>query len=332
VKAASAQPSVAVLGAGSIGRRHLKNLRALGVEGLVGFEPNTARREDAERETATPIFAELEAVWEYAPQAVVVAAPTQYHLPLTRAAVEHGAHVFIEKPLAHTLDGLDDLGRMLVARGLISMIGCNMRFHPGPMAVRRLLSEGAVGAVINARVQASSWLPRWRPTQDYRQNYSASPAWGGAILDCIHEIDLAFWYFGSGHLHAAATLPATPLGLQTDGLAELLIAHDSGVLSSVTLNFMQQDYRRGCQIAGTRGTIYWDFAERRVWTHDESGQLDRSIPEPDRWDVNQMYVDEMAYFLEAVRLRQPAMNPISEALATLTLALEARDPKWSIAK
>ena len=131
--------------------------------------------------------------------------------------------------------------------------------------VRRLLGEGAIGRVIAARIHTGSYLPEWRPGTDYRRSYSASSTrGGGAILDCIHEIDLALWYFGPGVLSASATVPAHTLGLEVEGLAEILIRHDSGVLSSVHLNFIQRDYQRECRIIGTAGTLSWTFQEPYV--------------------------------------------------------------------
>jgi predicted dehydrogenase len=210
-------------------------------------------------------------------------------------------------------------------KGLITMVGCNMRFHPGPATVRRLLQEKTLGRVLCARLQSSSFLPRWRPEHDYRKSYSASSTSGGAILDCIHEIDLADWYFGPGVVLASAVLPASSLGLDTDGAAEILIRHDSGVLSSVHLNFMQRDYRRGCQVACTQGTVYWDFGIRCVQVFGEDGSLSQSFLEPEGWDINQMYVDELAYFLRCVDSGQQTENTFSEAGRVLALALEARN-------
>ena len=139
-----------------------------------------------------------------------------------------------------------------------------MRFHPGPATIKRLLGQGAIGEVIAARIQSGSFLPRWRTQQHYHGSYSASPLWGGALLDCIHEIDLALWYFGSATIAGAATLPAKSLGLETDGLAEIILEHGTGVLCSVHLNFVQRDYRRTCQVIGSEGTIYWDLADHCV--------------------------------------------------------------------
>jgi predicted dehydrogenase len=222
------------------------------------------------------------------------------------------------------MDNLDDLLELVARRNLVTMVGCNMRFHPGPAMIKRLLKEGAIGKPLSARLQTGSFLPRWRPAQDYHQSYSASAEWGGAILDCIHEIDLALWYLGPARVHAAIHLPAQSIGLETDGLAEIILRHESGAVSSVHLNFVQRDYRRGCQIIGTEGTISWDFSEDYVRVFGPDGSLRESLPKPEGWQINQMYVDEMTHFLAAVRNGTQTMNPLEGGVAVLDVALTAR--------
>src|SRR5207247_166630 len=143
------------------------------------------------------------------------------------------------------------------SRGLVSMVACNMRFHPGPAQVKQLLESSAIGKPLSARIHVGSYLPRWRAGQDYRLSYSASRTSGGAALDCIHEIDLALWYFGAAELISVASLPAHSIGLEVDGLIEILLRHESDVLTSVHLNFLQHNYHRSCSIIGSSGTISW---------------------------------------------------------------------------
>ncbi len=315
---------IAILGCGSIGRRHLRNLQALGQTDLVAFDPVSAAREQVASEAGIRVYATTAELWREGPEAALITAPSNLHVPLALEAAQNGCHVFIEKPLAHLLDGIEELSGELDRRTLLSMVGCNMRFHPGPALIKKLIEEKAVGEILSARIQVSSYLPRWRPQQDYRQSYSASTEWGGAILDCIHEIDLGLWYFGPAALMASAHLPATSLGLQTEGLVEMILRHESGVLSSIHLNYMQRDYRRGCQVIGTKGTLYWDFSERSVRVFGEDGNLKSTIPEPEGWETNQMYLEEMKHFLKALATRTPTSNPISSGLAALKIALEAR--------
>lgn len=316
---------IAVLGCGSIGRRHLRNLKLLNQEDLLAFDPLAEARDLAYKESGVRTIDCLDDVWRERPEVVFVTSPSEHHVAHALAAARQGCHVFIEKPLSHSSEGLQELHEALTAGGLRSTVACNMRFHPGPKALKQLLADRAIGTLIAARIQTGSYLPRWRPAQDYRVSYSASITQGGAILDCIHELDLALWFFGEAELLYATTLPASSIGLETDGLAELLLRHKSGILCNVHLNFIQRDYRRTVQIIGTEGTLYWDFSRRTVECFGLDGNLHSTIPEPEGWELNQMYVDEIAYFLESLTTDLAPLNPVSEGERTLSIALAARD-------
>ena len=318
---------IAVLGCGSIGRRHLRNLSQLGAGELYAFDPVPAALETAHNETNALCFSSLDCIWEQQPNVAVITTPSNLHVGLALEAAQHNCALFVEKPLSHTLDGLDELCSEAERRNLVTMVGCNMRFHPGPAQVKRLLDDSAIGQVIAARIHTGSYLPGWRPGTDYRQSYSAQAALGGgAILDCIHEIDLALWYFGPGDVLAAVSLPATSIGLDIEGLAEMLIRHRSEVLSSVHLNFIQRDYHRSCEVIGADGSIYWNFSEGkvRVSRPDHETQV---FEQPADWTVNQMYVDEIRYFLDCVQNNTPTVNSLQRGLETLQVALTVKAQK-----
>lgn len=313
-----------ILGFGSIGRRHARNLRAAGVTDVFVFDPLAGRVGEARDAFGLQGTTDLPTAWASGPDVAFVTSPTGFHLAHAMEAVERGCHVFVEKPLAHSSEGLRSLVEAVALRRVVSMVGCNMRFHPGPARVKRLLDGGTIGTVRSGRVFTGSYLPAWRPGTDHRVSYSASPESGGAILDCIHEIDLALWYQGPGRLAFAAVRPATSIGLETDGLAELIIDHEDGSLSSVHLNFIERDYRRGCVFVGDLGTIAWDFTEKAVTVFGADGRVKERLAEPEGWELNRMYEDELACFLGAVVRGEEAMNPVREAVRTTQLALEAR--------
>jgi predicted dehydrogenase len=315
---------IVVVGGGSIGARHLRNLCRLEAGVLALVEPDDARRARLTDECRALGYRSLEEALGWRPDCAVIATPTHLHVPLALQAARTGCNLLIEKPLSHNDDGVLELRREIDRRDLITLVACNMRYHPGPARVKGLLVEGAIGKVLAARLHTGSYLPRWRPEQDYRRSYSASAEHGGAILDCIHEIDVALWCFGPARFLAAAAVPATPLGLETDGLAELLLRHDSGVLASVHLNFLQRDMQRSMQVIGSEGTIRWEFTAGCVEVFERSGGLARVIPQPEDWQLNQMYVDQLAHFLDAVRWRRQTVNPLSGGVAALEIALAAR--------
>lgn len=321
--------NVAVIGCGSIGRRHIRNLLDIGVGSISAYEPDPVARELLEAESGIRCRRSLEELWADGPKAALITAPTRSHVSLATEAARHGCHLFIEKPLSHAFEGIDELVSELRARKLVSMVACNMRFHAGPAMVKDLLEGGAIGDILSARLECGSYLPSWRPHQDYTSSYSASPVSGGVILDAIHEIDLALWYFGPARLIAAAHRPARSIGLDTDGLAELIIEHDAGVLSSVHLSFVQRDYHRTCQIVGSEGTIYWSFDVPEVRVLGAPGGEVRSLPLEGGQDVNAMYIAELRHFLEAVYSGSPTLNPIDSGIDALRIALAAR--AWGLA-
>lgn len=321
---------VLVLGCGSIGRRHVRNLLALKVPHITAFDPAPEVLARARQDSGVETVDSLGLAWEREPYAVVISAPTQAHVSLALEAAERGCHLFIEKPLSHSRGGLDRLMAEVDRQGLVTMVGCNMRFHPGPACVKELLQEGTIGEILWARLETGSFLPRWRSAPDYRESYSASPKWGGAILDCIHEIDLALWFFGPAKVVGAAHLPARSIGLETDGLAEILLRHDSGVLSSIHLNFIQRDVRRRYQIIGGEGTLDWDLMENRGRLFGPEGEPRREYCGPEGWEMNRMYLDELRHFLQALRAKRTTVNPVTQAAAALEIALTVREKGFGI--
>src|SRR5688500_6268650 len=120
-----------VVGAGSIGRRHLRNLHAAGVRELAVVEPDRDRGQAAAAPVSAALFDDMRDGLAWDADLVCIASPTHLHLEQAMAAARAGRALFIEKPLSHTWDGVAELTREVESRGLISLVGCNMRFHPG---------------------------------------------------------------------------------------------------------------------------------------------------------------------------------------------------------
>src|SRR5262249_33649455 len=198
-------------------------------------------------------------------------------------------------------------------------------FHPGPKRVKKLLTERALGRVLFARLHAGSYLPNWRPSQDYRLNYAAREGTGGGcILDCIHEIDLARWYLGEVQSVFCWAGHISSLEIETEDVALLVFRHEGGSFSEVHLDYVQRTYERGCQIVGELGSIFWDFANQQVRWYD--GVLDKwtTFQQPEGWELNEMYLDEMRHFIDCLEGGQDSVVPIPEAVAVMGIVFAAK--------
>jgi predicted dehydrogenase len=315
-----------VIGAGSIGKRHLRNLKTLGVQHLAVIENDLQRLQHVSQEMGIACFPAVEEGLDWSPDFVIVATPTHLHCDQALDIVRRGIDVFIEKPLCHTNDRLFDLANESEKRRLVSLVGCNMRFHPGPAKIKELLLQRQLGKILFARIHVGSYLPAWRPGTDYRENYAANPeTGGGCILDCVHEIDLARWYLGEVQDVFCLAGHFSVLEISTEDIAVLLCHHSSGAISEIHLDYVQRTYERGCQIVGEKGSIFWDFNGKQVRWYDGDTARWTQFTQPQHWEVNQMYLDEMQHFLDCVRNRRQSLLPISEAVAVMQIVFAAKE-------
>ncbi len=322
-----------ILGCGSIGRRHIENLRRLGVHDITAFDARADRRAAVAADFAVVALDSLEAAWERDPEVVFVTAPTSLHMPLALEAARRRCHLFIEKPLSHSWAGVKDLMASVQQHGLTTLVGCNLRFHPGLAAMKKLLEDQAVGKLLAARVEVGQYLPDWHPWEDYRQSYSARrELGGGVILDAIHELDYIRWLLGEVTDVSCFAGRFSSLEIDTEDMAALLLRFENGALGEIHLDYVQRVYRRTCQIIGEQGTIHWDYAAGQVrWYSARSGAW-RIFANPDGWQANQMYLEEMAHYLRCLDgVERPAAD-VAQAARVLQLALaakeSAREQRW----
>lgn len=314
-----------VIGCGSIGKRHIENLRRLGARDIIAFDTQAARAAEVAAQYGIASADSLTAAWEARPDVCLITAPTSLHLTLALEAAEQGCHLFIEKPLSHNWQGVEELRAVVERRRLITLVGCNLRFHPGLREIKRLLAANAVGRVIAARVEAGQYLPDWHPWEDYRRGYSARrDLGGGVILDAIHEIDYLSWLFGPVADAVCLAGKLSRLEIDTEDTAAMLLRFNNGIIGEVHLDYLQRVYRKTCQIIGDEGTIHWDFSAGQVRWYSARTRQWQLYENPVGWELNQMYIDEMNHFLACLAGEAKPEADVSAAAQVLRIALAAK--------
>lgn len=313
-----------VLGVGSIGQRHLKNLRALGHE-VMAFDSDAARLAQVSGALGIEALSTLDAGAERKPDGVLVCTPPASHVPTARAVLGWGAHLFIEKPLAPTSGEAGRLVEEAEARGCRILVGSNLRFFKPLQRVKALVDEGRVGRVLSVRAQCGFYLPSWKPGTDYRQTYRAHAAEGGGILlDAIHEFDYLRWIFGEVREVMGTVERLSTLQMDVEDFAEVTLRFGSGAVAQVHLDYLQRSYRRNCEVIGEQGVIVWDYIDRRVILF--SGDPDRwmGFGEPIDVNHNEMFVEEMRHFVQCLEGREAPVVDGGDAQATLRVVEAAK--------
>ena len=233
-----------IIGCGSIGKRHLGNLIAAGVGEVIAFDVRADRASEVRAQFGVEVFTDLDYALEPAACGLDYSA-NEFARATREQCAEQGCHLFIEKPLSHSRDGVDRLLELARRKDLVTLVGCNLRFHPGLVVVKRLLEQGAAGRVVAVRVEVGQYLPDWHPKEDYRQSYSArSDLGGGILLDAVHEIDYIRWLLGPVRSVACFAGKLSHLEIQTEDTAALLLRFMDGTVGEVHLDYVQRAYSR----------------------------------------------------------------------------------------
>ena len=311
-----------IVGCGSIGKRHLRNLRALGYQDLLVLRHQPGNVEEIEKEFGAVSFVDLKTALSQKPDIAIIANPTALHLPIALAAANACVNLFIEKPISHNLFQLDELSNMVARSNLVVSVAYNLRFHKGLKMVRDVLQAGTIGRPLYIRAEVGSYLPDWRPGRDYRHTYSAhEDQGGGALLDLSHEIDYLLWLFGPVRYISAQIGQISDLEINVEDTADLLMEHKNGIYTSLHVDYFQRYATRKCKLVGTQGTLILDFLTNRI----EVFQVNNSweILEFDQ-DLNSMYVDELKNFIACVECQQNPLVSLADGIEVLRVALAAK--------
>jgi predicted dehydrogenase len=312
-----------IAGLGSIGRRHLRNLIALGERDIVLFHTGRSTLPEAEL-AGFPVATELDAALEYRPDAVIVANPTALHLDVAIPAALAGCHLLIEKPVSHSLQRIDRLQAAAATKAQV-LVGFQYRFHPGLQRLRQWVREEAAGPALFVRAHYGDYLPQWHPWEDYRASYSAQSALGGgALLTLCHPVDTLMWIFGDPTLRWAATRRAPHLDVEVEAIAELGLDFPHGVLAGIHLDFVQQPPDHHVEVLAQGGTLRWSQLDGAAGLWRAGSPTAAVSFVPDGFERNDMFLEELRHFRAIVGGEAEPMCSLEEGIRSLSIVLDAR--------
>jgi len=292
--------SALIIGAGSIGQRHIRNLKHLGINKIIALRSNKGYHQKLPEELDLIEVDSWEDAYNYKPDVAVISNPSSLHLEAATKVAKQVKGVFIEKPLSNSLNGCQELIGQLTKDAVVSFVGYNMMFHPVVENIIKFSDENDVGNIVNIQCQVGQWLPDWHPYEDYKDAYYARKDLGGGVaLTMIHEVHLALELAGLP-LHVYGEISEyEKLNLDVDVCSDLMIKHKTGTVSQIHLDYLQQPSHRNGTISFERGWLSYDF--NKIELVGQRGKENPSIIWSDlEYDFNQMYIDQMKEFIRYV--------------------------------
>ncbi|HEX8914060.1 MAG TPA: Gfo/Idh/MocA family oxidoreductase [Humisphaera sp.] len=316
-------PHLLVVGAGSVGKRHLRNLAALGCR-VSAVDPRADRLREAAG--ATPLagaFADLPtalAAGRY--EAAVVGTPTRFHVEQSIACLDRGLGVFLEKPVSMDAASAERLRDAAAAAGRPVLVGYTYRWWPPLVELRRRVLAGDVGRVLYVRAAMAAHLADWHPWEPVADFFMSSAALGGgALLDESHVLDLLHWVVGPPARVIASVAKVGPVEMDADDCVDATLFYGGsgavaeGARASVHLDLFSRPHERAVTVVGETGTLHWTFDPNRLRLGRAGGGDWEDVTYT--CDRNEMFVAAARHFLEVLAGREAPACTLDDGVAVM---------------
>ncbi len=317
-----AKRTVLIVGCGSIGERHLRCFLGTGRVKAIACEPNQELLDTiTERYSVSGCGSLDEGLAREDVSAVVICTPAHLHVPMAIQSLKAGKHVLIEKPLAVSLEGTDELLKARDESGKKVGIAYVQRFNPPITQASEYVRSGALGKIHQVTLRSGQHFPTFRPA--YREiYYNDRRTGGGAIQDGLtHMVNVMEWVLGPTQTLACDAAHQSLPGVEVEDTVNI-IARNGETLVSYSLNQFQCIPDNVIEMHGEEGSVRiflhesrWDSIKRGAaeWTRHE-------IPEEERdW----LFRTQASAFLDRIEGKESILCLLEEGIQTLKFNLAA---------
>lgn len=309
-----------IVGSGSVGKRHARNLASLGCR-ISSVDPRSDRL--AELAAETPVMGSFSSLGEalresHGLDGVVIASPTAFHPSDLQLSLGAGLPVLLEKPVARSLAEAEAMRQAAVAANRQVLLGYTWRWWPPLGRVRQRLQEGTIGAVRHVQFHMSAHLADWHPWEPYQAFFMASAAQGGgALLDESHWIDLMIWLFGMPEKINGRLERISSLEIETDDNVDALAIYPNGLRVTLHLDLYGRPHEKFIRFVGESGTLIWSADPNRIAIGLNMGQQ----WEEERFSCerNDMFQAVATDYLRMIEGSQPPACTLGDGVKVMTL-------------
>ena len=308
-----------VIGLGSMGKRRVRNLQALGVEYVAGFDVRKDRRLETKTKYGISVFDDIEtAIAEANPDACAICTPPDLHMHYAFLVQARNMDCFIEASVVEKEEILR-LDQLIRGGSTLALPSCTMLFYPGPKKIKELVDAKAIGEVISINYHTGQYLPDWHPWEDIADFYVSKRETGGAREIVPFELTWLCHIFGVPKALACWKGKLSALNVDIDDLYHCIMQFpNSGMVCNMTVEVISRPQAiREMRILGTEGEIVFSADANSVryrniqmqdWAHFEfkAGTVENLYINPE-----EPYIEEMRAWTQALVSRDTSSYPNS---------------------
>tara|TARA_B110000503_G_C7121878_1_gene402869 strand:- start:341 stop:1291 length:951 start_codon:yes stop_codon:yes gene_type:complete len=276
---------IGLIGYGSIGKRHYKNLREI-FSSITVYDPKFK-----EKKKLKEIYKNCEDIF--------ICSPLSSHENYLEQAMKLKKNIFIEKPFILNTKKFEKSVNNYHNKRKVIYVGFNLRFRNIIEFIKKQISNNTLGKIYWSKFLMSSYLPNWRNNYNIHKSYANSKKNGGVLLDSIHELDLSEFFFGPSKLKSYYLENMKILNIKSDEYANITLKHKSGTISNIQLDYINKNNKRLITICGSKKYLEADIIKGVLTIHDKKKNTKKFII-----DRNDEYKKEIIDFYKLIILKR----------------------------
>lgn len=311
---------IAVIGTGSIGRRHIGNLLGLGYDDVLAVSEHKKIKTLKIGSRNVQVVNDVDTALKSSIDCVFICNPTGLHYRYLEKAISARAHVFVEKPVGSTTTGFNELLKESKKKRLTIAVGNQFRFHPHLAEIRNKVKENKLGNILRVEAVQGEHIADYHPTENYHESYAVKKDLGGGVLlTQIHQIDYLNWIFGPFSRVFAISRQPSILNIDAEESVSYLLERHGGYPIYGHMDFLLRPKKVSIQIMGDKQGIFWDYYGGKLASLNQGSMHRESIISKIPFDRNQMFVDVVNDFLKAVKSGHKPMSDLTDGLTALQI-------------
>lgn len=319
-----------VVGLGSMGKRRIRNLKALGYDSknIAGFDIRLDRCIEAESLYSISSFKEFSsAIDDFSPEAIIISTDPNFHMDYAELALDLGIPCFIEASVTE-LERIKKLCKKLTKKPLVITPSNTMRYYPGPSLIRKIIRDEKIGKPLNLNYHAGQYLPDWHPWENIEDFYVSRRETGGAREILPFELAWINEIFGDPLPLYCVKDKLADFKAGIDDIYHCLMRYPNGMLGNITIDVVSRPIAtRYLTILGSKGKIVFDGNINSVkfirtgmndWVETF---FDTGTVQDGYINHEEPYIEELRDFIIAIkkRDRKNFPNTLEKDIGVLTL-------------
>jgi predicted dehydrogenase len=312
-----------VLGYGSIGKRHAKNLGTLGHRVRV-VEPCSKRRLEAREDGHTSYKSLIGVDSLSSVDAVLICTPPKFHVSQTLWALKAGLKVFLEKPIGITLE---ECLEVLNLDHRHVFVGYNYHWNPQVIELKRRISQESMGKLYYCQMSMGMNLKDWHPWEDYRTFFmSSKDLGGGALLDESHFLELAIDFFGLPLSISSNQNKLSTLEIDSDDYVFTQLQYEDLTID-IKLDLFRRPHESKIEVYGAQGSLICDFIQHtNTIVSDTEPEAPLTSSEIFQYERNDIFLDMIKSFIAFVNFPETkATIPYERGIQVMMLIEKIRE-------